>query len=193
MRQSHFLKRKEVSMRNNLKINKINRRTVSRLIAWLTIFLLCIICSGVVWNNINNINHSEDTISACILGDTPISLSPGGVLKQEFVIRGRIGGLWSKLHMEIFAQDTYQGSVSIRLLSVENDQELMRADLTESQLRNKSSFTVESEYELFMQSGKYFVIEIIFPFLVDEFSIIKFTSFSTVFLLYSKSLSIKNW
>lgn len=170
-------------MRDKLNLNIINWKPVPRLIIWLVILLLCVVFSGVVWNNTKNIDHSQDTVSASVLGDTPISLAPGDVLKQKFIIRGRIGGLWNKLHMEIFAQDTYRGSVRIRLLNAENGEELLCTDLTESQLRDSSSFTLDFKNELFMPSGKYFVIEITNNSLADEVQLYCNSSLQTGTLL----------
>lgn len=137
-----------------------NKNRPVRIGIWLMILLMCVIFSAVVWNGAKNSEHTQDVVSANVLGDAPLSLAPGSTLKQEFVIRGRIGGLWSQLHLDVSAPENYQGSVSIRLLKEENGEELLAKDLTQSQLTSSSSFTLEASEELFMQSGKYFVIEI---------------------------------
>ena len=75
------------------KLLGLDKKTSVKLGIWLILLVLCGVFSAVVWNGANNTLHTLDTVSPNVLGDTPISLSPGSVLKQEFVIRGRIGGL----------------------------------------------------------------------------------------------------
>ena len=142
------------------KLLGLDKKTSVKLGIWLILLVLCGVFSAVVWNGANNTLHTLDTVSPNVLGDTPISLSPGSVLKQEFVIRGRIGGLWTHLHLDVSASEDYQGSVSVRLLNRETGEELLAGEWSQSQLRETSTITLESPESFYMQSGKYFVIEI---------------------------------
>ena len=142
------------------KLLGLDKKTSVKLGIWLILLVLCGVFSAVVWNGANNTLHTLDTVSPNVLGDTPISLSPGSVLKQEFVIRGRIGGLWTHLHLDVSAAEDYQGSVSVRLLNRETGEELLTGEWSQSQLRETSTITLESPESFYMQSGKYFVIEI---------------------------------
>ena len=125
-------------------------------ILWLVILALCagltvfvMICTGNAYNEPAKVSLGGP-------GDGELTLAPGSVLEQSFLIRGRLGGLLTHLHVASPEGADPEGRAAVRLINQDDGQTVLEKTVDASQLGE-----ISADGEIFLPSGKTFRLEII--------------------------------